>query len=363
MNNYRLQGSLVHSYGLSHTAFNNVLVHDAGKVRTFEGIIMNLKNIWLIVFVIGFFTIPCCVTGETMQPDNKCDRACLIDTLNTYLEAVVKHEPSLAMLAPDYRGTENAVGVTAGDGLWISLVALGDVQRRYADPVLGQVGYIGFIKEIDDSLAMVSVRLKVENRAVTEAEWVIAREGMALYNPEGFTLNPPPETRTPTTSFPVRADAIRIANSYFNGIDKSDGSLVVADPECYRIENGSATVGRKPEWPVRSTDHNKPGDGMTGPLSSDPDSSCPSGFENLRNITEDVINRRFFVDEEAGMVWTNAIFKRVKGAKTRAGKTLPWLYFNENFFIEDGHIRGIYAVMDYLPPEIKSSGWPDKNQY
>lgn len=324
---------------------------------------MNVRNICLTLFAVGFFMFACCATGKTMWSDNKCDRTCLIDILDSYLEAVVKHDPSLAMLAPDYRGTENAVDVTPGDGLWTSLTALSDVQRRYSDPVLGQVGYIGFIKETDDNLAMASVRLKVKDQVVTEAEWVIARNGMAMYNPEGFALNPPPETRNSKTSFPERADAIRIANSYFNGIDKSDGSLVVADPECYRIENGSATVGRKPEWPVRRPDHNKPGNGITGPLSADPNSSCPSGFENLRHITEDVINRRFFVDEEAGMVWANAIFKRVKGAKTRAGKTLPWLYFNENFFIEDGRIRGIYAVMDYLPPEIKSSGWPDMNQY
>ncbi|MGD9160839.1 MAG: hypothetical protein PVG39_20640 [Desulfobacteraceae bacterium] len=324
---------------------------------------MNIRNILLSMFIIGSLTISGCFTAGTIKPGNKCGRECLINTLDSFLLAVAEHDPSHAPLAPDYRGTENAVDVRAGDGLWKSLTGLGDVQRRYADPASGQVGYIGFIKEKGKNLAIASVRLRIEKRMITESEWIIARKGMALYNPEGFAMNPPPETNNPDTSFPDRADAISIANSYFNGIDKSDGNLVIADPECYRIENGSATVGRKPEWPARSLDHSTPGDGITGPMSHLPDSRCTTGFDNLKNVTEDVINRRFFIDKEAGMVWANAIFKRVEGAKTSKGDILPWLYFNENFFIKDGHIRGIYAIMDYLPPEIKSSGWPDRGQH
>ena len=34
--------------------------------------------------------------GKRLQPDNKCDRACLIDILDSYLEAVVKHELTAA---------------------------------------------------------------------------------------------------------------------------------------------------------------------------------------------------------------------------------------------------------------------------
>ena len=318
---------------------------------------------WLAVLAIALVTEGGCIAGKSMQQSNRCDRACLIEILDSYLSAVVKHDYSLAPLANDYRGTENAENVGTGEGHWKNISALGDVQRRYADPVSGQVGYVGLIREIDNDVSIASVRLRIKNLKVSEAEWIIARKGMALYNPKGFVVNQPLESHNPKTSFPDRAEAIRIVNSYFNGIEQSDGKHVIVHPECYRIENGTTTVGRKPEWPVRSPDHDEPGDGISGPLSELPQSNCISGFEYLRNTTEKVINRRFFIDEEAGMVWANAIFKRIEGGKTRKGEVLPWLYFNENFFIEDDHIRAIYVVMHYLPPEIEVSGWPDTSSH
>ena len=72
--------------------------------------------------------------------------------------------------------------------------------------------------------------------------------------------------------------------------------------------------------------------------------------------TEDVIDRRFFYDREAGLVWSHGTFSRVPGAVQR-NEPLKWLNFFELFEIDDGRIRGIYAVMDYLPKEITGSGW------
>jgi hypothetical protein len=50
-----------------------------------------------------------------------CDRACLRTTLDQYLAAVVKHEPSAAPLATGYRHTENAINKKLGDGVWKSV--------------------------------------------------------------------------------------------------------------------------------------------------------------------------------------------------------------------------------------------------
>ena len=200
---------------------------------------------------------------------------------------------------------------------------------------------------------LASLRLKVENREVTEAEWILARDGMAFYNPAGFAANPPPQTRDPGVAAETRDVLIAASNSYFTGIDESDGDLVMEHPSCYRIENGTLTVGRLPGMPAG------PGDGVTAPLSGDADTHCTQGFDNLRNVTEAVINRRFFADTEAGVGWGNAVFKRVEGYRTSQGEELPRLYFTELFKVEDGEIRGIYAIMTYLPPEIPTSGWPD----
>src|SRR5262245_38641518 len=105
-----------------------------------------------------------------------CDRACLKTTLDQYLAAVTKHDPSAAPLFIGFRQTENATVVKLGSGVWKSVTALGKVQRRYLDAVSGQAGYFGIVEE-GGTPAIVTVRMKVENKKVTEAEWIIARKG------------------------------------------------------------------------------------------------------------------------------------------------------------------------------------------
>jgi hypothetical protein len=103
-----------------------------------------------------------------------CDRACLKLTLDHYLAAVVKHDPSAAPLATGYRHTENAINIPLGRGVWQTVTDLGTVQRRYLDPVSGQAAYYGIVDE-GAGLAVVTARLRIENRSITEAEWYIAR--------------------------------------------------------------------------------------------------------------------------------------------------------------------------------------------
>src|SRR5262249_41089670 len=130
-----------------------------------------------------------------------CDRVCLKNTLDQYLQAVIKHEPAAAPLFIAFRQTENATVAKLGSGLWKTAAALGKVQRRYFDPVTGQAAYFGLIEE-SGAPAVVTLRLKVENKKITEAEWVIARKGdPGLNGPAGgnvfdadyLTANPPPD--------------------------------------------------------------------------------------------------------------------------------------------------------------------------
>ena len=87
---------------------------------------------------------------------------------------------------------------------------------------------------------------------MSESEWIIARSGMALYKPEGFSRRVPRTVRPAGIGASDRATAIRVANSYFEGIDESRASLVVEHPECFRIENGTHMVGRRPSEPPHS---------------------------------------------------------------------------------------------------------------
>ena len=103
-----------------------------------------------------------------------CDRACLRTMLDQYLAAVVKHDPAAAPLVVGFRQTENAINVRPGNGVWKTVTGLGKVQRRYLDPVTGQAAYYGTVEEGSDT-AIVTVRVRVENRQLTEAEWFLAR--------------------------------------------------------------------------------------------------------------------------------------------------------------------------------------------
>ena len=305
-----------------------------------------------------------------------CDRACLTQTLNQYLSAVVMHDASKAPLAANFRSTENAREVKVGEGTWQSVKALGEVQRRYADPTSHQVGYFGIVQE-EIGPAIVSLRLKVVDRKVTEAEWILGRKGMALYNPEGLIANPPPATPASAANRTSRKTLIDAANSYFTGIQEGDGKIVKAHPSCYRVENGTWMLGTIPERPLPvkaaepepappvATENGQPprpkfGNGITEPRSAN--QACNSGFERLgarNNGGGGVINRRFFADEEAGIGWGTVIFSRAEGARDSRGQPVKWLYLTEVFRVEQGKIRGLFAAMDYLPPEIKTSGWAE----
>src|SRR5882724_12500095 len=122
----------------------------------------------------------CFVLGMAAAPlfaaANDCDRTCLKTTLDQYLAAVIKHDPAAAPLFVGFRQTENAVVVRPGTGVWKSVTGLGKLQRRYLDPVSGQAGYFGIVEE-GANTAIVTLRVKVENKKITEAEWLIARKG------------------------------------------------------------------------------------------------------------------------------------------------------------------------------------------
>ncbi len=275
-----------------------------------------------------------------------CDRACLKDALDRYLSAVAAHDPSAAPLIAGFRQTENAVAVRLGTGVWKSVTGLGKVQRRYLDSVSGQAAYFGVVEEGERS-AIVTVRVRVQNRRITEAEWYIARQGDPglngpqqpgqpagnFFDPDNLAKNSPPERTLPKVSRLSRASLVGITNIYFDGITSHDGAVIQAHPGCARIENGFAVTGRA-------------GRGNAGGTND-----CTSGMEGI-NI-QLVAARRFpVVDEEAGVVLALAVFIRKPGTTTRRN------VFSEWFVIEDQKIRSIYSAMFYPAPEAPVPNWP-----
>src|SRR5688500_15488358 len=135
-----------------------------------EGIVSRLFT----CLVGGVITLAGAAAPAWAQSAPACDRACLSTMLDQYLNAVIKHDPAAAPLVVGFRQTENAINVRPGNGVWKTVTSLGAVQRRYLDPVSGQAAYYGTVEE-SGGTAIVTVRVCVEGRRLTEAEWYLAR--------------------------------------------------------------------------------------------------------------------------------------------------------------------------------------------
>jgi hypothetical protein len=273
-----------------------------------------------------------------------CDRACLKTALDQYLTALASHKPAAAPLSIGFRQTENAIVKRLGTGLWESMTGLGKVQRRYFDPVEGNAAYFGLIEEAGGP-AIATVRLKVEDRKITEAEWVISRKNdpgigqgagaqatAAYYDVEYLIAHPPPPEKTlPAKDRLSRADLLGITNSYFDGLSAHDGKMIIAHPGCTREENGVLTTQR----PLQ-------GGGVT-------DCTSEGAMANIFAVTA----RRYpVVDEEQGVVLGIALFQRKPGLAWRRNLLAEW------FYMEQAKIRTIFASMYYPEQEAIAPNWP-----
>lgn len=272
-----------------------------------------------------------------------CDRACLKTALDQYLNALVQHKPEAAPLAVAFRQTENAVVKINGSGLWQSTKALGKLQRRYFDTEAGQAAFFGLVDE-QAGPAIATLRLKVEDRKITEAEWVLSRKGdpglgagggnqanAAYYDADYLLAHVPPDKVIPKAERLSRSTLVAITNTYFDGLSAHDGKQIIAEPGCTRIENGVLTTQR--------------------PLEGGKSTDCTSEGA-MANIFAVTARRYAVVDEEAGAVLALALFQRKPGVALRRNLLAEW------FYIEKNKIRTIYASMWYPDAEAMVPNWP-----
>jgi hypothetical protein len=289
--------------------------------------------------------------GITLAADKECDRSCLQSLTEQYLKAVVAHDVKAAPLMTGYRQTENAKVKRVGTGVWQMVTGLDNEARFYLDPVAGQALWFGVINTtMRDKPEVAMVRLKVINREIAEAEWYMSGPGLGsmqgpaqadgtneiMSDTANLRANKPPVRSVPMAARLPRAALEGIANSYFDGLTENDGSLVLAHPDCFRLENGVKVTGR----PL--TDGKT--DGYQGKT------NCASNFGNF-NISL-VSHRRFFaVDEEQQVAATSAIFMRnADGVERRC-------VFIEIFYVDKEAISQIYSVIYYPDPNDPVPNW------
>jgi hypothetical protein len=289
--------------------------------------------------------------AASMAADRPCDRGCLQKLADQYMRAVATNDVKAAPLMPGYRQTENTKVTRAGTGIWGTVTGVDSNPRFYLDPVNGQALWFGTIEtRLRKEPEVGMVRLKVINREIAEAEWLMSGPGLGgmqgpaeadgknevLSDPAYLTANKPAPRVVPAAKRLSRPALEGIANTYFDGLSENDGTLVLARPDCFRVENGELVTGRPLEG--RTDGH----EGKT---------NCTSRFDQF-NISI-VADRRFFaVDEEQQVVATSAIFMRTAGATYRR------CVFHEIFYIDEGRISKIYSAIYYPEPNEAVPNWP-----
>jgi len=191
----------------------------------------------------------------SLRPD--CDRACLRNALDQYLNAVMKHDPAAAPLFVGFRAKRKMPWSSVRAPAFGSRSPDSEkLQRRYLDPVSGQAGYFGIVEE-GANTAIVTLRVKVETKRSQKRNGSsrerATRDSTALHsqvNRQATSLiritsceRSPRKAGCQGSSF-VREAMVAITNSYFDGITSHDGSIIMASPGCMRVENGATVTGR-----------------------------------------------------------------------------------------------------------------------
>ena len=290
-----------------------------------------------------------------------CDRKCLNGLVDAYRAALIEHDPSRLPLTKDARYTDNAQNLKFGDGLWDTLTGWGNYKLYIDDPEEGQVGFLGVTDEAGMA-GLLCVRLRVVNRKITEIEALITRKETAtsFTRPDG--LSDPKIAQglagffedVPESERESRKDLIAQTDLYFDGIEKSSGSIVPFAPNVIRVENGTQTCPS-----------------AFGPAAQNGPLGCAAQldthiFEYIRPISP---RRYTVVDRQRGIVMGTFMFNTPGTVKTvdvpgvgKVEETPAALRpfseeVDEIFKIQKGQIDSIVAVMTGLPFGA-TSGWP-----
>jgi len=305
-------------------------------------------TLFACVFAVGIF-------AAQAQKSGACDRACLEGIADQYLAAMIAHDASKAPFAKNLIFTENTVKLPPTEGLWFTASALGDFKFYICDLQTGQVAWTGIAKEHDKPV-LLSVRLKVVNRRITEAESIVVRD--VNEKNLGSLKEPPPtftETLAPSERM-SRQEMLRMPDIYFEALDKMSDSAIPWDKDAFRIENGMVTCGKIPGAAP-------PGMGLPGGGScKTPDGIIPPMLKTIYNVRP---RRTPVVDVERGLTWGLYCFNHrgLASIKMPDGKTQPSyattpssMPFADIFKTKNGKLRGICAFGTMLPYGI-GDGW------
>ena len=299
----------------------------------------------LTISAIGMLAAAATWAQPGRGPAGPCDRTCLEGIVNNYLEALVAHAPQRLQVTEDFRFTENDVELKLGEALWKTASGLGTYKLYFADPQQGQVGFYGTIRENGRPATFV-LRLKVENRRITEAESLVLRGAATAQRIEMESPDPVLLETVPPAERISRTELVSRTNLYFEAIEQGNGKVAPFHPDCARFENGMKTSG----------------------------TSCSDQLDTkIFDYIQKIYPRRFLVvDEERQLVFGFFMFnhpvdilwtKNPDGSRRdqSAAATRPFAVdVAELFRIKDKQIRKIDALMVSLPYGQQNAFLPKK---
>lgn len=295
-------------------------------------------------------------TAESLPPNvgsGDCDRACLNGIADTFVGALLAHDPSKAPLAKNARYSENGVLLPMPDGFWKTVSGARTYRLYVDDPDWGAVGFFSRMYE-NGAPVVVTTRLKVFNRQITEIETIVGQEnfGRGPLNPDLLGDKPRPQflQAVPPAARRSREDLMKIVNTYFTGLENNVGDKPpLFAKDCDRLENGWHTTN----VPV------KPGE-RPGSLNL----SCIEDFaQGYHHNDTRLRNRRIMaIDLERQLVMAAVYFDHdnappVRSYTVKSGQTVTvkdtaasTLGMHEIFQIDrDGRISQVEAVMTTVP--------------
>jgi hypothetical protein len=277
------------------------------------------------------------------QPGD-CDRACLLEAADQYVAALLNRDWAGLPWAERVRFTENEVALMMGDGVWGTATAVRGEPFRIADPLTGNVLWLGVLEEHGQA-AYYAVRLKVQDRRIAEVETVVGRAGTPgdFAEPKDYAVPPVFARELPAKHRRARAELLALVDRYYDTMQRNDGTLR-ADftDDCARSVNGLSTTHGE-HRAARAAQ------------------GCRAQFEiGLYQPVDEVRARRYpLVDEARGIVVAFVFLDhaaRYTEYRTRDGEQrhIPVEYPNshavmELFKISDGKIQRIESVSAFSP--------------
>ena len=180
-----------------------------------------------------------------------CDRACLHSLADSFIAALLAHDPAGLPLAKGVRYSENGVSLPLPDGFWKTASGARPYRLYVDDPDWGTIGFFSRMSE-NGAPVLVTTRLRVYDRQISEIEIIVGQEnfGRGPLAPDTMGDTPraqfqqqvPPGQRRP------REELMKIVNTYFTGLENNEGKRPpLFSSDCHRLENGLPTSNVVPK--------------------------------------------------------------------------------------------------------------------